>query len=89
MSLQIGQQLGSYEIASFPGKGGDAEVLATLNQPHIAQICGLEESENTRCIAMELVNCETLQERLKRGPLLVDDALQVAKQICEALEAAH
>jgi len=67
----------------------EAQVLATLNHPNIAQIYGLEESENTRCIVMELVDGETLQERLKRGPAPVDEGLQIAKQICEALEAAH
>ena len=67
----------------------EAQVLASLNHPNIAQIYGLEESEKTRCIVMELVEGETLQERLKRGPIPVDEALPIAKQIAEALEAAH
>jgi serine/threonine protein kinase/Tol biopolymer transport system component len=67
----------------------EAQVLASLNHPNIAHIYGLEESEKTRCIVMELVEGETLQERLKHGPIPVDEALPIAKQIAEALEAAH
>src|SRR6266853_1003541 len=66
----------------------EAQLLASLNHPNIAQIYGLEESANTRCIVMELVDGETLQERLKRGPISIDEALPIAKQIAEALEAA-
>src|SRR5712691_977507 len=66
----------------------EAQVLAALNHPNIAQIYGLVESATARCIVMEFVEGETLQERLKRGPIPVDDALPIAKQICEALEAA-
>ena len=62
----------------------EAQVLASLNHPNIAQIYGLEESNGTRCIVMELVEGETLQERLKRGPIPVDEALPIAKQIAEA-----
>src|SRR5437667_7233486 len=67
----------------------EAQILASLNHPNIAQIHGLEESDNTRCIVMELVEGETLQERLKRGAIPIDEALPIAKQIAEALEAAH
>jgi serine/threonine protein kinase len=67
----------------------EAEVLASLNHPNIAQIFGLEESSGTRCIVMELVDGETLQERLQRGPLPIDEVLPLAKQLAEALEAAH
>src|SRR5499426_1127803 len=67
----------------------EAQVLASLNHPNIAQIYGLEDSDNTRCIVMELVEGETLQERLKRGAIPIDEALPIAKQIAEALEAAH
>src|SRR5437867_8480783 len=67
----------------------EAQVLASLNHPNIAQIYGLEESDNMRCIVMELVEGETLQERLKRGPIPLDEALPIAKQMAEALEAAH
>jgi serine/threonine protein kinase/Tol biopolymer transport system component len=67
----------------------EAQVLASLNHPNIAQIYGLEESNETCCIVMELVDGETLQERLKRSPIPIDEALPIAKQITEALEAAH
>src|SRR5437867_1353222 len=67
----------------------EAQVLASLNHPNIAQIYGLQESDNTRCIVMELVEGETLQERLKRGPIPIEEALPIAKQIAEAVEAAH
>jgi serine/threonine protein kinase len=67
----------------------EAQVLASLNHSNIAHIYGLEESSNTRCIVMELVDGETLQERLKRGAIPVEEALPIAKQILEALEAAH
>src|SRR2546422_9977516 len=67
----------------------EAQVLASLNHPNIAQIYGLEESTGTRCIVMELVEGQTLQERLKRGPIPIEEALPIAKQIAEALEAAH
>jgi serine/threonine protein kinase len=67
----------------------EAEALAVLNHPNIAHVYGLEESPNTRCIVMELVEGETLQQRLTRGAIPVEEALQIAKQIAEALEAAH
>jgi eukaryotic-like serine/threonine-protein kinase len=67
----------------------EAQLLASLNHPNIAQIYGIEESTNTRCIVMELVQGETLQERLKRGRIPIDDALPLARQIVDALESAH
>jgi eukaryotic-like serine/threonine-protein kinase len=67
----------------------EAEVLASLNHPHIAAIHGLEESDGTRALVMELVEGETLADRIARGPIPVDEALPIAKQIAEALEAAH
>src|SRR5262245_21024453 len=67
----------------------EAQVLASLNHPNIAQIYGLEKAGSASCIVMELVEGETLAERLKRGPITLDEALQIAKQIVDALEAAH
>src|SRR5262245_38820055 len=126
MSLQIGQQLGSYEITSLIDKGGmgevyrardsklkrdvaikilpeefsrdhdrvsrfqrEAEVLASLNHTNIGSIYDLQESNGSRFLIMELVEGETLAERIGRGKLPIDEALQIAKSICEALEAAH
>src|SRR5215510_1295030 len=67
----------------------EARVLALLNHPNIAAIYGLEESGERKFLVMELVDGETLAERIKRGPIAVDESLQIGKQICEALETAH
>jgi serine/threonine-protein kinase len=67
----------------------EAQVLASLNHPHIAAIHGLEESGTVRALVMELVEGETLAERIAGQPLAVDDALAIARQIADALEAAH
>ncbi|HXH28980.1 MAG TPA: protein kinase [Candidatus Polarisedimenticolia bacterium] len=67
----------------------EARSLAALTHPNIAAIHGLEEAEGTRFLVLELVNGETLAERLGRGPLPVRDALQVSRQIALGLEAAH
>ena len=68
----------------------EAKLLASLNHTNIAAIYGLEDFDGQRFIAMELVEGETLQERLGRaGRLEVDDALRIARQIAAALEAAH
>src|SRR4051812_42163970 len=66
----------------------EARVLASLNHPHVAAIHGLESSEGTRFLVMELVPGETLAERIRRGPIPLDEALPLAAQICDALEAA-
>jgi serine/threonine protein kinase len=67
----------------------EARVLASLNHPHIGQIYGLEESGSVPCLVLELVEGDTLSERLKRGPLPFEEALEISHQIAEALEAAH
>jgi serine/threonine protein kinase len=67
----------------------EAEVLASLNHPNIAAIHDLEETNGTRYLVLELVEGETLADRIARGPIPVEGALAIAKQICEALEAAH
>jgi serine/threonine-protein kinase len=67
----------------------EARVLASLNHPNIAAIYGLEESGNRKFLVMELVDGETLAQRIKRGRIPVEEALQIGKQICEALQAAH
>src|SRR5215813_5904939 len=119
MPLQIGQQLGSYEITSLLGKGGmgevyrahdsklkrdvaikilpdefsqdasrvsrfqrEAEVLASLNHPNIAAIYDLQEANDTRFLILELVEGETLAERIQRGPVSIEEALKVAPAIC-------
>ena len=67
----------------------EAKILASLNHPNIATIYGLEQANGTSYLVMELVSGETLAERVKAGPLPIEEALTVAKQIAEALEAAH
>ncbi len=67
----------------------EAKLLASLNHPNIAAIYGLEESGGTNFLVLELVEDETLADRLKRGPIPVEEALKLALQIAEALEAAH
>ena len=67
----------------------EARTLAALNHPHIAQIYGFERSGETCALVMELVEGDDLSARIARGPLPLDDALAIARQIAEALEAAH
>jgi eukaryotic-like serine/threonine-protein kinase len=67
----------------------EAQVLASLNHPNIASIYGFEDSGATHALVMELVEGPTLAERVKQGATPLDEALPIAKQICEALEYAH
>jgi hypothetical protein len=67
----------------------EAEVLASLNHPNIGAIYDLEEANGARFLVLELVEGETLAERIARGPIPIEEALTIAKQIVEALEAAH
>ena len=67
----------------------EAQTLASLNHPHIAHIHGLEESGGVRALVMELVEGEDLSQRIARGAIPVEEALPIAKQIAEALDAAH
>jgi len=67
----------------------EAEVLASLNHPNIAAIYDLQEANDTCFLVLELVEGETLADRLQRGRIPVEEALKIAKRICEALEAAH
>ena len=67
----------------------EAKTLASLNHPNIAIIHGFEESNGVQALVMELVEGPTLADRIAQGPIPLADALPIAKQICEALEAAH
>ena len=67
----------------------EAKTLASLNHPNIAQVYGFEKSDGVRAIVMELVEGPTLADRIAAGPIPIDEALQIARQIAEALEAAH
>jgi serine/threonine protein kinase len=67
----------------------EAQTLAALNHPHIAQIYGLEDTGDVHALIMELVEGEDLSARIGRGPIPVDEAIPIAAQIAEAIEAAH
>src|SRR5262245_51014503 len=67
----------------------EARVLASLNHPNIATIHGIAEQDGVRAIVMEMVEGETLANRIARGRLSVADALAIARQLAEALTAAH
>jgi serine/threonine-protein kinase len=67
----------------------EAQVLASLNHPNIAGIYGFEDSGSTHALVLELVEGPTLADRIAKGPVPLDEALPIAKQIAEALEAAH
>ena len=67
----------------------EARVLASLNHPNIAAIHGVEEIDIRHFLVMELVQGETLADRIKRGAIPVEEALPIAKQIAQALEEAH
>src|SRR5262245_36472822 len=67
----------------------EAQVLASLNHPNIAHIHGLEDDGAIRALVMELVEGDDLAQRLTRAPIALADALPIARQIAEALEAAH
>ena len=67
----------------------EAQVLASLNHPNIGAIHGFEDSGPVHALVLELVEGPTLADRIARGPIPVDEALAIARQIAEALEAAH
>ena len=67
----------------------EAKVLASLNHPNIGSIYGLEEAEGVKALVLELVEGPTLADRIAQGAIPLDEALPIAKQIAEALEAAH
>ena len=67
----------------------ESKTLAALNHPNIAQIHGVEESGSSRALVMEFVGGEDLSARIARGPIATNDAIPIAKQIADALEAAH
>ena len=67
----------------------EAQLLASLNHPNIAAIYGFEDSDSTRALVLELIEGPTLADRIAQGPISVDEALAIARQIAEALQAAH
>src|SRR6516162_3852372 len=69
--------------------GREAKVLAALDHPNIAAIYGLEDSGDTRALVMQLAEGPTLSERIAKGPIPIEEALPIVRQIAEALEYAH
>ncbi len=67
----------------------EAKMLAALNHPRIASLFGMEHVDGQHFLVMELIEGETLEDRLRRGPMPIEEALPIALQIAEALEAAH
>jgi serine/threonine-protein kinase len=67
----------------------EAHMLAALNHPHIAAIYGLEDADGVRALVLELIEGETLAQRLRQSPLALPETLAIARQIADALEAAH
>jgi serine/threonine-protein kinase len=67
----------------------EAQVLASLNHPNIAHVYGLEQSDGVQALVLEMVEGPTIADRIAQGPIPVDEALPIAKQIADALEAAH
>jgi serine/threonine protein kinase len=67
----------------------EAQLLATLNHPNIAAIYGIDESNGAQALVLELVDGPTLADRIALGPISLEEALNIARQIAEALEAAH
>src|SRR5262245_58105000 len=67
----------------------EAQAVAALNHPNIAGIYELGEADGSKFLVLELVEGETLADRLQRGAVPIEETLDIAKQICEALEAAH
>ena len=67
----------------------EARVLASLNHPHIGAIYGLEDADGVRALVLELVHGETLADRIARGPIPLHETFAIARQIADAVEAAH
>ena len=67
----------------------EAKVLASLSHPHIGQVFGLEEADGIHALVMELVEGEDLSLRISRGPIAFNEAVIIARQIADALDAAH
>src|SRR5262245_2862501 len=67
----------------------EAQLLASLNHPNIAAIYGLEDSNGTRALVLELVEGPTLEDRIAEGAVPIDEVVPIARQIADALEAAH
>ncbi|UCF38030.1 MAG: protein kinase [Acidobacteriota bacterium] len=89
VALKVLPEVFSNDIQRMGRFQREAQVLASLNHPNIAGIYGLEEADGKNALVMELVEGEDLSDRIARGPIPLVDALRLALQVAEALEAAH
>ena len=89
VALKVLPEIFASDVERLARFDREARALAALNHPHIAGIHGVEESETLRALALEFVDGETLADRIARGPMSFEKAIPVARQIAEALEAAH
>ena len=89
VALKILPESFAHDIDRLSRFQREAQVLASLNHPNIASIYGIEESDGVLALVLELVEGPTLADRIAQGPVPLEEALSIAKQIAEALEAAH
>jgi serine/threonine protein kinase len=89
VALKVLPELFAADLERLARFKREAQVLASLNHPNIAHIHGLEDSTGISALVMELVEGPTLADRIAKGPIPVDDALPIARQIADALDAAH
>ena len=89
VALKVLPEFGGLDLQRLARFKREAQVLASLNHPNIAAVYGLEESNGIQALVLELVEGPTLADRIAQGPLPMDEALLMARQIAEALEAAH
>ena len=89
VALKVLPHLFANDVERLARLTREAQTLASVNHPNIAHIHGLEESNGVRALVMELVEGEDLSQRIARGAIPIDEALPIAKQIAEALEAAQ
>ena len=93
LGREVALKILPHEFTADPDRlvrfGREARILAALNHPHVATLYGIEETDGVHALVMELVEGETLADRLARGPMSIEEMLPVAKQIAEALESAH
>ena len=89
VALKVLPEAFAHDAQRMARFGREAQLLASLNHSHIAHLYGLEESNGIRALVIELVEGSTLAERIGRGPIPVEEAAEIAKQIADALEYAH
>jgi len=89
VAIKVLPEVFAGDVARMARFQREAKVLASLDHPNIASIYGLEDSGGTRALVMQLVEGPTLADRIKQGPIPVDEAVRIARQIADALEYAH